>query len=158
MKALNEMDNPEIYYIIVGRGKLKDELESADKTGRLKLLGFRTDIVDLLHCSDLFVFPSLQEGLPVALMEAMASGLPCIASRIRGNVDLIEGQDYGDLFSASDIDEIGRTVRKAITNKNQNVKIMHKINMFDYDTRAINKKMSDIYNVYETKIDNPVKK
>lgn len=148
VEALNEIDNPETYYIIVGRGNLKEELESADQTGRLKLLGFRTDIVDLLHCSDLFVFPSLQEGLPVALMEAMASGLQCIASRIRGNTDLMEGQYHGNLFSASDLDETVRIVRTAIMNKNINLKVRHEINMHDYDTKAINKKMSDIYSLF----------
>ena len=77
------------WYVIVGKGDLKNELEGLDKTGRLKLLGYRTDVVDLLHASDLFIFPSLQEGLPVALMESMAAGLPCVASDIRGNRDLM---------------------------------------------------------------------
>ena len=61
------------WYIIVSKGELKEELQKIDKTGRLKLLGFRTDIVELLHTSDMFLFPSLQEGLPVALMEAIAN-------------------------------------------------------------------------------------
>lgn len=148
VQALNEINNLETYYIIVGIGDLKDDLESADKTGRLKLLGFRTDIVDLLHCSDLFVFPSLQEGLPVALMEAMACGLPCLASRIRGNIDLMKGQYDGVLFAASDLDEMGMAVRNAITNNNCNLKNRHGINMHDYDTKTINKRMSDIYDLF----------
>ena len=78
------------WYVIVGKGQLEEELKAMDTTGRLKLLGFRTDIVELLRSSDLFVFPSLQEGLPVALMEAMASGLTCVVSDIRGNTDLID--------------------------------------------------------------------
>ena len=81
---------PENYwYVIVGKGELKDSLLSLDKTGRVKLLGYRSDIRELLYAADLFVFPSVQEGLPVALMEAMACGKVCCASRIRGNVDLI---------------------------------------------------------------------
>ena len=88
VQALQEL--PEDYwYVIVGKGDLKLELEELDYTGRLRLLGYRTDIVDLLHCANIFVFPSLHEGLAVALMEAMAAGLPCIASRIRGNIDLL---------------------------------------------------------------------
>ena len=88
VQALQELPD-DYWYIIVGQGDLKEELEQLDKTGRLKLLGYRTDIPDLLRCSDLFIFPSLQEGLPVALMEAMSVGVACIASRIRGNVDLL---------------------------------------------------------------------
>ena len=92
------------WYIIVGQGELKEELKQLDKTGRLKLLGYRTDIVELLRCSDLFVFPSLQEGLPVALMEAMSCGVPCIASRIRGNVDLVTDIDH--LFEPTNTTEV----------------------------------------------------
>lgn len=90
IEALNRINDKNIYYIIVGQGALLNALLNKDQTGRLKLLGYRTDIVDLLHCADLFAFPSLQEGLPVALMEAMASGIPCLASKIRGNIDLLE--------------------------------------------------------------------
>lgn len=92
VEALQSLPD-DYWYVIVGKGDLKDELEKLDSTGRLKLLGFRTDIVDILHVSDLFVFPSLQEGLPVALMEAMASGLPVVCSRIRGNTDLTQGNN-----------------------------------------------------------------
>ena len=45
--------------------------------------GFRIDIAELLHCSDFFVFPSLQKGLLFARMETMANGLPCVASKIK---------------------------------------------------------------------------
>lgn len=79
------------WYVIVGKGDLVEELRTQDGTGRLRLLGYRDDVRELLRASDLFVFPSLQEGLPVALMEAMAAGLPCVASDIRGNNDLLGG-------------------------------------------------------------------
>lgn len=89
VEALQKL-NSSYWYVIVGKGSLRDELEKLDHTNRLKLIGYRTDIGDLLKCSDLFVFPSLQEGLPVALMEAMAAGVNVLCSDIRGNADLIE--------------------------------------------------------------------
>lgn len=55
----------------------------------MKLLGFRKDIAEICKIADLFVFPSIHEGLPVALMEAIASNIPAIASDIRGNRDLL---------------------------------------------------------------------
>lgn len=88
VQALRTLPN-DCWYVIVGKGKLAEELLAWDWTGRLKLLGYREDVRELLWASDLFVFPSLQEGLPVALMEAMAAGLPCVASDIRGNNDLL---------------------------------------------------------------------
>lgn len=91
LKAINSQDN--IHYIIAGQGILRrhllDLVESYGLMDKVHLLGFRSDVIELLKSSDYFVFPSLREGLPVALMEAMACDLPVIGSKIRGNRDLI---------------------------------------------------------------------
>ena len=83
-----------IKYIVCGMGELKEELEEFIKKAKLEeqvfLLGYREDIREILWAGDLFAFPSKREGLSVALMEAMASGIPCIASDIRGNRDLFK--------------------------------------------------------------------
>jgi len=93
IRALAELKEKDFVYLIAGKGHLKDYLEQliAEKgmKDRVKLLGYRTDINELLKITDLFVFPSKREGLPVSLIEAMASGVNCIASDIRGNVDLL---------------------------------------------------------------------
>lgn len=62
-------------------------------------LGFQENVIDYLKSADCFIFPSLQEGLPVSLMEAMAVPLPVICSKIRGNVDLIDNNKGGILSS-----------------------------------------------------------
>ncbi len=59
----------------------------------MKLLGFRKDISELLQVVDVYVLPSKREGLNVSVMDAMASGLPCAVSRIRGNMDLIDSEE-----------------------------------------------------------------
>lgn len=141
VQALQEL--PENYwYVIVGKGDLKDELKASDHTGRLKLLGYRTDIVDLLHSSDLFVFPSLQEGLPVALMEAMASGLSCVCSRIRGNTDLID--EEWCLFDPNVADEIRNAINtidkdKLMLSGQTNLDIVQR-----YSIWKVNSEMQDI--------------
>jgi glycosyltransferase involved in cell wall biosynthesis len=73
---------------IAGRGEeerrlrdLADELELVD---RLHLLGLRDDVGEVLAAADLFVHPSLSEGLPLAILEAMAAGLPIVATRVGG--------------------------------------------------------------------------
>ena len=85
---------PSMRYLICGRGENEQNLRrEAEKLGiaeHVIFLGYRHDVPDLLRCSDLFAFMSFREGLPVALMEAMGSGLAVICSRIRGNTDLIE--------------------------------------------------------------------
>jgi len=68
---------------------------SLDLNQSVHFLGYRTDVNDIYSCVDVFAFMSFQEGLPVALMEAMASGVPCICSDIRGNSDLIRNGKNG---------------------------------------------------------------
>ena len=120
IKALSKMKSQNIYYIICGQGKLKEYLIELSKElkveNRVLFLGYRTDTVNLLHMADIFLFPSLQEGLSAALMEAMATGLPCIVSKIRGNVDLIEHGKGGFLCCVNDTDEYRNAIEKIIEN------------------------------------------
>ncbi len=69
---------------------------------RVCFLGFRRDVAALLAASDVFLFPSFQEGLPVSLMEAMAAGLPCVVSRVRGSSDLMAAGEGGALCAPAD--------------------------------------------------------
>lgn len=106
IKAINGMN---VYYIIAGRGDkqnyLQNLIDSQGMTDKIKLLGYRTDVSELYSVADIFVFPSFREGLSVSLMEAMASGLPCTVSRIRGNTDLID-ENGGSLFEPNSESEI----------------------------------------------------
>lgn len=103
IEAVADMENPKIKYVICGTGPLKEELKQ-----KARMLGIENQVILAGHCSniseicyaaDIFVFPSRQEGLPMALMEAMAAGLPIIASNIRGNRDLIIHKKNGYLLS-----------------------------------------------------------
>lgn len=94
-----------IRYLICGRGKIEAELrqkaEALGVANRVAFLGYRKDVPQLCNACDLFVFMSLQEGLPVALMEAMACGLPVVCSRIRGNTDLVESGVNGEILDST---------------------------------------------------------
>ena len=105
--AIAEANNPALQYFICGKGpeeeKLKALAESLGVSEQIHFLGFRSDIKELLAAVDIFLFTTKQEGLPRSMMEAMASGLPCVASKIRGNTDLLEGTDGGYLCETIDV-------------------------------------------------------
>lgn len=115
IKALSKLDTP-FKYILCGRGDRKKHLERlAEQCGirdKVIFAGYRTDINELLKCADVFCFPSYREGLSVALMEAMAAGMPCVVSKIRGNVDLIENGINGFLCDPSSEDEFAIALGK----------------------------------------------
>lgn len=97
-----------LYYLISGGGHLPELSGFIDDHGlhdQVRLLGFREDARKLMYGMDLFVFPSLQEGLPVAVMEAMAAGMPIIATDIRGNHDLIKDGRNGYLYPCNDMEQ-----------------------------------------------------
>ncbi|HJC48626.1 MAG TPA: glycosyltransferase family 4 protein [Candidatus Lachnoclostridium pullistercoris] len=94
IRALKTMKDRRFVYVICGHGELDTYLKGVTRDLQVEdqvfFLGYRTDILEIYKASDICVFPSFQEGLPVALMEAMAVGLPVICSDIRGNTDLID--------------------------------------------------------------------
>ena len=102
IKALAKLNDPNIHYAIAGEGDKKEYLLAlADELGvsdRVHLLGYRKDIAELNHAADVFCFPSIREGLPVAPIEAMACGLPVIAAENRGTKDMIDRDTNGLLL------------------------------------------------------------
>lgn len=108
LDAMKQLNNKNAVLLIVGNGtnaaRLQARIDSEGLCDSVKLLGYRTDVKELLKAADCFVFPSLQEGLPGALMEAMAAGLPCIASNIRGNTDALGDSEF--MFNPKDCDSL----------------------------------------------------
>ncbi len=152
IEALACLEEYDILYVVCGDGPMKARLRArAEELGvreRVKLLGFRKDIAELHKMADIFVFPSLQEGLPVALMEAMASGLPIVASRIRGNEDLIQNNRGGYLVKAQDSEQLAEAISKMIKNPEQRDK-MEKRNLEiikHYGQDAVLQKMKEFFN------------
>ena len=99
-------DYPNIKAICIGEGnrieELKDEVEKRGLKGRVKFLGFRTDVNDLINISDMGVLLSYREGLPRNIMELMANGKKVLATNIRGCRDLVSNNIVGDLVSVND--------------------------------------------------------
>lgn len=116
LEALAGMENRNLHYVVCGRGPLKGELEAfAREKGlgdRVRFMGYRNDIPAFYAMADVFVFPSFREGLSVSVMEAMASGLPVVCSRIRGNTDMVEDGVNGYLMEPGNPDSIAGALRR----------------------------------------------
>lgn len=108
IRAMAVTADSHIKYLVVGLGECQDAdqklIEELGLSGRVILAGYRSDVKELLHMADCFVFPSLQEGLPVSLMEAMAAGVPVVCSRVRGNTDLVADGIEGRLVETMDVE------------------------------------------------------
>lgn len=150
IRALEKIRNEHVKYLIVGFGELENHLkgivEDLKLSKRVVFAGYRGDVRNLLHAVDGFAFPSLQEGLPVALMEAMAVGLPVVCSRIRGNVDLIENGKGGFLYGCRDVDGFAQGMQEiAIGECAQLMSEINKETMKRFDISVVNKVMERIY-------------
>ena len=93
IRAIAKLKDSSIVYVICGHGArekaLKKLAERLHVQDQIVFAGYRTDIMEVYRIADLYIFPSWQEGLPMALLEAMGCGLPIVCSEIRGNVDLM---------------------------------------------------------------------
>lgn len=99
---------------VVGDGPLRQGLERAvhsrGLSGVVRFLGHRTDLPDILAAADVLVRPSLTEGMPLSLLEAMAAGVPVVASDIPGNRSLVRDGETGVLVPPGDADALARAV------------------------------------------------
>ena len=106
IRAVKEARLQNLKYCICGKGPQMDDLKQYAKDlgieKQIIFLGFCSNIKELYQAADIFLFTTRQEGMPRSMMEAMASGLPCIASKIRGNTDLISDGNGGYLLDAMD--------------------------------------------------------
>ena len=100
----------ESWLILVGDGRLESELRSLaaelNIDERVVFMGYRTDIPEVLKAYDVFVFPSIAEGMPLALLEAMAAELPVIASRVGGVLEILNTPELGTMVSAHSVDDL----------------------------------------------------
>ncbi len=91
--------HPQVRLVLSGEGELEEALKArAAERGvaeKVTFLGFRRDVPTLLAAFDIFVHPSLWEGLSISLMEAMVAGCPIVCSRIPGNVEMIRHEETG---------------------------------------------------------------
>ncbi len=97
-------------------GKLKEQAKRLCVEKSVVFLGNVENVAGFLHTLDLFVLPSRSEGFGLALVEAMASGVPCIASNLNGPAEIIGDETYGFLFPCEDAEALAQKISFAIEN------------------------------------------
>lgn len=137
---------------ICGEGPEKSRLLNIARQmkvdSRVHFLGYRNDIPEIMCASDCLVFPSIHEGLPVSVIEAMAAGLPVIASSIRGIYpDLIRNGENGLLLSANTPEEMARCVRLYMNNQGiaEKIALSAREDVSEFNIDNLLRYMSEIY-------------
>lgn len=111
-------NEPSLHFVVVGDGPdhaaLQRAIDSADLADRLHLLGHRDDVAAVLARADVFVLPSRFEGLPSAIIEAMAAGLPVVATDVGGVRELVDHGRTGWLVPAASPVALADAIRTAL--------------------------------------------
>ena len=151
IRAVAKANNPKLQYYICGEGleeaNLRALVYDLGMNEQIHFLGFRADINDLLAAADIFLFTSKQEGLPRSTMEAMASGLPCVVSKIRGNTDLIVENKGGFLCDPTDANAFAERIDILCRNNYlcQAMGEHNKIEVKEFDISVVKKALKRIY-------------
>jgi len=119
-KIIKEFPNTK--FLFIGRGeleeKLKKEAQNLGIAPHIKFLGFRNDVKELLKIMDVFVLCSLSEGLPLSLIEAMASKVPIVAAKVGGIPEAIIHNHSGLLVPPKDPEALTNAILKILKNSN----------------------------------------
>jgi glycosyltransferase involved in cell wall biosynthesis len=113
-------EHPDAELVFVGKGDLEGPLRAqasfAGCDGRVKFLGWRDDIPEIMSLFDVFVLPSLNEGMGRVLVEAMAAGRPVVASRVGGIPDLVRHGETGLLVAPRDDEALAASISLLLSN------------------------------------------
>ena len=152
IEALSRIQETKYHYLICGDGELREKLaQQAAQLGvekRVHFLGYRTDMLEIMAASDIFVMPSFREGVPRALLEAMDLGLPCVGSNTRGIRELIgekgEGGYVCDPRSPEDFAEAFEKIVETAAAKTTMVQRNQEI-VYQYSAETVRGEMFKIY-------------
>jgi len=144
---------PEVALLIIGDGplmkSLKDKACALNLSDKIEFLGKKENISEYLQASDIFVLPSLSEGLSCALLEAMACGLPCIATKIGGNVDLIDDGKDGILVEPASREELASAILRLLKDKKSSKNIGNEARKKIPERYSINSIVPAYINLYK---------
>lgn len=121
IEAVSQLNAPEAYYLICGEGSAHEQLQrliqERQLEGKVILTGNVNNVNEYLKAADVFVFPSKREGLGLAALEAMASGLPLLCSNRNGINDYAQNGETGYMYEPDDVDGFSEGITKLMENE-----------------------------------------
>ncbi|MSU02130.1 glycosyltransferase family 4 protein [Tissierella pigra] len=143
---------PNIKLLLAGNGILenhyREQAKELELNSNIEFLGFRSDIPNLLMLSDIAVASSRREGLPINVMEAMATGLPLVVTNVRGHRDLVIDGKNGYVIEQDNVKEFANSIDKIFRDKALRDEFSRKgVELVqDYSLENVLKEMVEIYN------------
>ncbi|WP_419961130.1 glycosyltransferase family 4 protein [Psychrobacillus sp. BM2] len=143
---------PNLKILLAGLGALEEKFKSLAKDLKVEhivqFLGYRNDIPNLMMLSDVAISASRQEGLPVNVMEAMATGLPLVVTDCRGNRDLVVDGENGFVINLKNVREFSDAIKNIYINKEIHLKFSdNSLEMVkQYSIDKVKVEMKSIYN------------
>ena len=148
----------DIYYTICGNGPDEDELRKLIHEKKLEkqvqLIGFRTDMNEILQTADVFAFPSIREGLGIAAIEALACGVPLIVADNRGTREYLQNDKNGLICEAFDQDAFVTAIDKVYSNVEYRKKLADycRESVIQFSTEETVRTMERIYSTMDKRI------
>ena len=149
--AIVKRQFPNVKYIVCGTGKLENKMKSLVRKLNLEdsviFAGYRKDINKIMQISDLMLLLSKQEGLTMAIMEAMYYSLPVVTSNVRGNRDLIDDSLGGKLVNYKNIGEVASSVLEILDNEDLKQKMgeYNHIKVKKYEIDVVREQLKRVY-------------
>ena len=153
IKIINNT-NKNIMFLMVGNGELLEATKKlASELGVLDQIvfsNFRSDVPDILKAIDIYCLPSLWEGMPIGMLEAMAMGKACIASSVDGTKDLVNDGVNGLLINTKDSDMLAKQIINLHLHPEKRAALGNNAKEYISKNFALNEMVSKIENIYES--------
>ncbi|HUQ79573.1 MAG TPA: glycosyltransferase [Gemmatimonadaceae bacterium] len=145
-------DVPDVDLVVAGTGSLRAALEEQARAlgigDRVHFLGQRSDVAALLEHAQALLLPSLREGLPLSLLEAMASGVPVVATDIGGTRDLVTHDETGLLVPVNDAAALATAIRRTLVEREataRRVTVAREVVRAEYSTDVVVRRVFALY-------------
>lgn len=145
---------PNTSFVLIGDGELRSEMEyvisGSAHSDRVSIIGWREDIADVLRALDVMVLPSRWEGMPLAILESMAVGVPVIASDIPGNNNLVCDGVNGRLFPSNDAVALAQSIEEFINDPQMRWRYSEEARAKVLVHYSLINRMQEILTIYKT--------